>query len=91
MPADVNLAPGRSGQVVQDAALRFPERPSIQSMTGFISNVEFVDGTYWIPSRGALNDPKLRDVVAPSPEEQRLAQIYHRKGLTALVDELKKF
>lgn len=91
MPADVNLAPGRSGQVMQDAALRFPERPSIESMTGFVSNVEFVDGSYWIPSRLALEDPKLRGVIAPSPEEQRLAQIYHKKGLAALVEELKKF
>jgi hypothetical protein len=91
MPADVNLAPGRTSQVVQDAALRFPERPSIESMTGFISNVEFADGSYWIPSRVSLEDPRLRGVVAPSPEEQRLAQIYRKKGLPALVEELKKF
>ncbi len=76
---------------MQDAALRFPERPSIESMTGFVSNVEFVDGSYWIPSRLALEDPKLRGVIAPSPEEQRLAQIYHKKGLAALVEELKRF
>jgi hypothetical protein len=91
MPADLNLAPGRSSQVVQDAALRFPERTAIQSMTGFVSNVEFADGSYWIPSRTALEDPMLRSVMAASPEEQRLAQIYRKKGLNALVEELKKF
>lgn len=91
MPADLNLAPGRSGQVVQDAALRFPERTSIQSMTGFVSSVQFVDGSYWIPSRAALEDPKLRRVVPPSPEETRLTQIYRKKGMNGLVDELKKF
>ncbi len=91
MPAELNLAPGRSSQVVEDAALRFPARTSIQSMTGFISNVEFADGSYWIPSRAALNDPKLRSAVAPSPEEQRLSQIYLKKGINALVEELKKF
>jgi hypothetical protein len=91
LPADVDLAPGRSSHVVQDAGLRFPERTSIQSMTGFVSTVEFTDGSYWIPSRAALNDPKLRRVVAPSPEEQRLAQVYLKKGLIGLVEELKKF
>jgi hypothetical protein len=91
MPADLNLAPGRSSRVVQDAALRFPERTTIQSMTGFISTVEFADGSYWIPTRAALEDPRLRSAVAPSPEEQRLAQLYRKKGLAALVEELKKF
>jgi hypothetical protein len=91
MPADVNLAPGRSGQVIPDFGLRLPERTSIQSMTGFVSTVEFADGSYWIPSRTALNDAKLRHIAAPSPEETRLTQIYLKKGLIGLVDELKKF
>jgi hypothetical protein len=91
VPADLSLAPGQSGQVMQDAFLRFPPRMSIQDMRGFVSSVEFADGTYWIPTRGALDNPKLRDVVAPSPEEQRLMQIYTRKGIDALVEELKKF
>jgi hypothetical protein len=30
-------------------------------------------------------------LVAPSPEEQRLLQIYHKKGLGGLIAELKKF
>jgi len=60
-------------------------------MHGFVSSVEFTDGTYWIPSRGTLDNPKLRALVAPSPEEERLAQIYRKKGLAALIEELKKF
>jgi hypothetical protein len=91
VPADLNLAPGRSSQVFEDAALRFDQRTSIQGMTGFVSSVEFADGSYWIPSRSALEDPKLRRLAPPSPEEQRLAQIYRKKGLAALVEELKKF
>jgi hypothetical protein len=90
MPADVTLAPGRSGQVLQDAALRLPGA-SIQSMTGFVSSVEFADGSVWIPSRAAMSDARLRKAVAPSPEEQRLAQIYLKKGPAGLVEELKKF
>jgi hypothetical protein len=30
-------------------------------------------------------------VVAPSPEEQRLVQIYRKRGLNAVIEELKKF
>jgi hypothetical protein len=30
-------------------------------------------------------------VVAPSPEEQRLVDLYRTKGLSALVEELHKF
>jgi hypothetical protein len=91
MPADLSLAPSQQGPVVQDAALRFSQSIAIQSMAGFVSGVEFADGTYWIPSRSALDVPRLRDLVAPSPEEQRLTQLYRKKGLSALVDELKKF
>ena len=60
-------------------------------MTSFVANVEYADGSYWIPTRGELNDPKLRGLIAPSPEEQRLFQIYRKKGVTGLVEELKKF
>jgi len=91
MPADLKLAPHQSGQVAQDAALRFDRPVSIQSMSGFVSSVEFADGTQWIPSRGALDQPRLRQLVAPSPEEQRLSQIYTKKGLQVLIAELNKF
>jgi hypothetical protein len=91
LPADLSLSPGQTSQVIQDSALRFPERTSIQSMKAFVSAVEFNDGNYWILSRKELEDPQLRNIVAPSPEEQRLSQIYRKKGLNALVEELKKF
>jgi hypothetical protein len=92
LPAEANLAPGKTGQVLeQDTALKFRDSMNISAMRGFVSNVEFADGGYWIPSRATIDDPKLRSLVAPSPEEQRLAQIYRKKGLAALVEELKKF
>ena len=91
LPADMTLAPGQSGQVMEDASLRFSGRSAIQSMKGFISSAEFTDGSYWIPSRKELEDPQLRGVLAPSPEEQRLSSIYNKKGLNALIEELKKF
>ena len=91
MGADMKLAPNQSGEFTQDAALRFEQPVAIESMTGFVSSVEFAGGAYWIPSRGDLAEPRLRDTVAPSPEEQRLLQIYNKRGLDALIEELKKF
>lgn len=90
LPADLSLAPGQSSEVVQDAALRFSPRTSIGSMKGFVSQVQFADGSYWIPSRKTLDDLQLNTIVAPSPEEQRLSHIYSKKGLNALIEELNK-
>ncbi len=90
----LRLAPGAKGEVAEGAALRFSrvagQAVQIQGMTGFVSQVEFADGTIWIPSRAALDAPRFRTVLAPSPEEQRLADLYRKKGLAALVAELKK-
>lgn len=81
-----NLAPGAKSQVFEDVALKFSrgagQPVAIDGTTGFVSQVEFADGNIWIPARTAL---------APSPEEQRLADFYRRRGLPALVNELKRF
>jgi hypothetical protein len=95
VPAELNLAPGAKSQILENATLKFPTRGgtplAIESMTGFVSSVEFTDGTLWIPSRADLGAPQLQRVMAPSDEEQRLIQIYRKKGLAALVAELAKF
>lgn len=91
----LTLAPGAKAEVGEDASLRFTRQAgqpvAIDGMTGFVSQVEFTDGTMWIPARTALDEPRLRSVMAPSPEEQRLADLYRRRGMAALVTELKKF
>jgi hypothetical protein len=93
--AGLKLAPGAAGEVSDDAALRFTAQPgqsvSIEGMTGFVSQVEFSDGSMWIPTRAALADARVRAAVAPSPEEQRLSDLYRKRGLAALVNELKKY
>ncbi len=89
MPADVSVAPGRAGQVLEDAALKFST--PVESMSAFVSTVGFADGSYWIPTRTSLNDARIRKVISPSPEEQRLTQIYLKKGLPGLIEELKKY
>src|SRR5579875_1674446 len=88
------LRPNETARVDQDTELRFArngEPLSVRKMTGFVSQVEFTDGKVWIPSRQDLESAALLRVLAPSPEEQRLANMYRNKGLTAVVEELKKF
>ena len=92
MPSEMRLPPRSSTQILEkDVALRFDSRISVDSMTGFISNVEYSDGSFWIPSRAAIDESPLRTVVAPSPEQQRLNQIYLKRGVAGVTDELKRF
>lgn len=92
---DLYLPPGKSARVLGDTALKLyggDRQPvNVQKMTGYISQVEFADGKMWVPSRESLRNPALLKVVAPSAEEQRLADIYLKKGIDGLAEELKKF
>jgi hypothetical protein len=88
------LPPGATARVLQDTTLRFSangQPVDIQNMTGFVSQVEFADGKVWVPNRQSLDNALLRRVVGPSAEEQRLSDLYRRKGLDALLEDLKKF
>ncbi len=87
MPVEVGIAPGHQANVVQDGLFRFA-RPNgqpinIDSMTAYVSSVEFADGGIWIPARSGK-------LPTPSPEEHRLSELYRNKGVNALIEELKK-
>ena len=91
---DLMLRPGQSTRVLQDTSLVFSRggRPvNVQSISSFVSQVEFADGQMWVPNRQSLQDASLLGLLAPSAEEQRLTDIYRKKGLPALVEELKKY
>ena len=92
---DMMLPPGAAGQVLADTAMRFSrnggEPVAIEGMTGFVSQVEYADGKVWVPNRTSLDNTRLLRALAPSPEEQRLTDLYRQKGLNALIEELKKF
>ena len=95
LPAQVDLPPGAEAEVSQSSVLRFT-RPagaafSLRGVTGFISNVEFADGRVWVPSRDSINHPQLRRALAPSPEEMRLIELYRKKGLNAVIEQLKRY
>ena len=88
------LPAGQRARLQQDTALKFSRagRPvEIDGMTAYVSQVEFADGHVWVPSRRDLDSSPLLRITAPSPEEQRLADIYAKKGLPALVAELNRY
>ncbi len=98
IPSTSGLAPVQTASMTQPDTLRF-SRPSgepmmVDALLAFVNNVEFSDGKVWIPSRvditKATSDPILRRALASSPEQQRLADIYRRKGMSGLQEELKR-
>ncbi len=91
VPAELDLAPGSRSQITTDRVLRFSRPLMVEGMRGYVSHVEFADGEVWIPTRADLSEQRLEALTGPSPEEQRLTNLYRKKGLRALVDELEKF
>ncbi|HEX4164284.1 MAG TPA: hypothetical protein VHZ55_02325 [Bryobacteraceae bacterium] len=98
VPSARELAPVETVSMTQPGTLRF-SRPSGQPMVvdallAYVNDVEFSDGKMWIPSRmdirAATSDPILRRALAASPEQQRLADVYRRKGMSGLEEELKR-
>jgi hypothetical protein len=95
---EFNLKAGNTSRVLQDTTMRFAHLSddggaplSIAGMTGFVGQVEFADGNVWIPNRESLASAQLLGILEPSPEEQRLTDLYRKKGPKALADELGKF
>ncbi len=88
------ILPNQRGRLEPDSTLKFSHsgRPiGIQSMTGFVSQVQFADGKVWVPSRKDLDSSPLLRTMSPSTEEQRLLDIYAKQGLAALVADLAKY
>ena len=92
--SDLVLPPGQNARLQQQSTLNFSVkgRPvNVQKMVGFVSQVEFADGKIWVPNRQNLENAMLLKVLPPSAEEQRLTDLYRRRGLEALAAELGKF
>jgi hypothetical protein len=98
VPARMQLGPVQTGTMTEPGTLRFSHPTGqpmiIDALMAFVNDVEFADGKLWIPTRmdinEATNDPMLRRALGASPEQQRLAEIYRRKGISGLADELKR-
>ncbi len=97
-PSTVELAPVQTQKVTQTGALKFSHARGqpmlIEALLAFVNDVEFNDGSLWIPSRRdievATADPVLRRALAASPEQQRLAEVFRRRGISGVADELNK-
>lgn len=88
IPVDVPLAGRQKTTLVQDVTFKFTQASGqpirIADMTGFLSSVEFADGSMWVPDRSV-------QLPTPSPEEQRLTGLYRKRGLEAVIEELRHF
>jgi hypothetical protein len=80
LPAQLTLGSGARWRIEENIAMRLGVQPV--SLKSYPALVEFADGTLWIPPR---------PLSGVSPEEQRLSEIYRRKGIEALMTELGKF
>ena len=93
---ELNLKPGETLSTSRQRQFLF--RPpsgrdnfSIQGMSAYFRQVQFEDGSVWIPARQDLARSDLRETIPVSAEEQRLSDIYRVKGLKALIEELRRF
>jgi hypothetical protein len=88
IPLQLDLQPRQKTTLVQDITLRFTQPGGaaipIQEMSATVTSVEFGDGTMWVPERSTR-------WPTPSPEEQRLSELYRKRGIDALVAELNRF
>lgn len=92
--SDPVLPPGQSARLLQETTLTFSAKGqpvSVREMVGFVNQVEFVDGKVWVPNRQSLDNALLLKVLPPSAEEQRLTDLYRKRGINALAAELGKF
>jgi hypothetical protein len=97
-PASLSLGPVAAENVSESTTLRFSRINGppmlIEALMAYVNDVEFGDGSVWIPScqdiAAATTDPILRRTLSTSPERERLAEIYRKKGLAGLADELKR-
>jgi len=92
--SDLELPRGRSARLLQETTLNFSARGqpvNVSKMVGFVNQVEFTDGKIWVPNRQNLDNTLLLRVLPPSAEEQRLTDIYRKRGIDGLAAELGKF
>jgi hypothetical protein len=98
VPAALQLGPVQTARMTEPGTLRFSHPTGqpmiIDAVTAFVNVVEFADGKLWIPTRmdieAGTSDPVLRRALSASPEQQRLAEIYRRKGISGLAQELRR-
>ncbi len=89
------LAPGAEASTRSERQFVFGRAGTdafvISGMSGYVRNVEFEDGSVWIPPRSELAASPLESAAAVSVEEERLSRLYGSRGVSALITELATF
>ncbi len=97
LPAELALEPGQTRVLQQRANLllsRTKGQPIvIRSLAAFVADVEFEDGSMWIPSRPdierATDSVVLRRVLSECPETERMAGVFRRAGIKGVETALE--
>lgn len=94
LPAAVSMKAKAGGTVQPTTSLQLSRAQGaavrIDSVSGFVQQVEFSNGDVWIPPSSFRDEARLSKLIPGSLEEQRLSDIYRRRGLSALLEELNK-
>ncbi len=94
LPAAMSMKPKGTASVQPSASVTL-NRPmglpmKVESLTGFVQQVEFANGDVWVPPSAFRDEARLAKLIPGSLEEQRLSDIYRRRGMQALMEELNK-
>lgn len=87
LPSEIHLPPGQRAALRMETRVRFA-RP-LSALTVYPALVEFEDGGVWVPGASAWTQPGLRESLPVSGEMTRLAELYRKKGLDAVVQQLR--
>lgn len=87
LPSEIHLPPGQRGTVRSEARVRFAR--SVEALTVYPALVEFEDGGVWVPGAAAWTLPGVREALPVSGELMRLAELYRKRGLEAVVQQLR--
>ncbi len=87
LPAEIHLPPGAKSTVRGETRVRFSR--AVESLTVYPALVEFENGEVWVPTAAAWGQPELRQALPASGEMARLAELYRKRGLEAVIQQLR--
>ncbi len=87
LPSEIHLPPGQRTNLRAETRVRF-SRP-VEALSVYPALVEFEDGGVWVPGAPAWTLPGLRDALPASGEMMRLAELYRKRGLDAVLQQIR--
>lgn len=87
LPSEIHLPPGQRTTLRAETRVRFA-RP-VEALSVYPALVEFEDGGVWVPGASAWAQPAVRDSLPVSGEMMRLAELYRKRGLDAVLQQIR--